>query len=77
MAFPLSAGKIVSSEMFLRFLSAALSVLVKLSLGLEALLMILIVSSLTSSAHSTGSDCTAFSTPVNKSSMRMLLGVTA
>ena len=77
MALPLSAGKMVSSELFLRFLSAALSVLVRLSLGLEALLKILIVSCLTSSALSTGRDCTAFSTPVSKSSMGILRGVTA
>ena len=77
MALPLSAGKMVSSELFLRFLSAALSVLVRLFLGLEALFMILIVSCLTSSALSTGRGCTAFSTPVSKSSMGMLCGVTA
>ena len=39
-AFPLSAGKMVSSELFLRFLSAVLSVLVRLSLGLEALIIL-------------------------------------
>ena len=67
----------MSSELFLRFLSVALSVLVKLSLGLEALFMILTVSCLASSALSTGRDCTAFSTPASKSSIGTLRGVTA
>jgi hypothetical protein len=48
--------------LFLRFLSAVLSVLVRLSLGLEALFMILTFSCLASSALSTGRDRTAFST---------------
>jgi hypothetical protein len=47
-----------------------------LSLGLEALFIILTVSCL-ASAISTGRDCTAFSAPANISSVGMLRGVTA
>ena len=75
-AFPLSAGRIVISELFLRFLSVALSVLVVIS-GFGGTFMILTVSCLASSALSTGRNCTAFLTPVSKSSIGTLRGVTA
>jgi len=77
MALPLSASRMVRSELFLRVLSAAVSVLFRLPLGLEALFMILTVSYLASSAFSTGKDRTAFSTPVDISSIGTLRGVTA
>ena len=62
---------------FFRFFSAALSVLVKLSLGLEKHFIILMVSCLVSFAISAGRDCTAFSTPAELSSMGIERGVTA
>ena len=54
-----------------------LSVLVRLSLGLGEFFIILTVSCVASSAVSTGSDCTAFSTPAKMSSVGMYRGVTA
>jgi len=71
----LSAGRTVRSVFFFKFLSASLSALVKLSLGLE-LFVILMVSSL-ASAISTGRDCTAFSTPAKMTSIGIVCGVTA
>ena len=54
-----------------------LSVLVRLSLGLGEFFIILTVSCVASSAVSTGSDLTAFSTPVRMSSIGVYRGVTA
>jgi hypothetical protein len=48
-ALPSSVVRMVSAGLFLKFLSAVLSVLDRLSLGLEALFMILRVSCLASS----------------------------
>ena len=62
-ALPLSAGRMVSSVFFFKVLSASLSALIKLSLGLEELFIILTVSCLASSTIFTGTDCTAFSNP--------------
>ena len=77
-AFPLSAGSMVSSMLFLRLFSAALSVLLKLSLGREEFFFrILTVSCLVSSAISSGRDSTAFSIPVSMSLMGVERGVTA
>ena len=76
-ALPLSAGRMVMLVFCFKFFSAALSVLVKLSLGFEEFLMILTVSCLASSAVSTGSDCTAFSTLARMSSIGVDRGVTA
>ena len=58
-------------------ISAALSVLVRLSLVLAAVLMILTVSFLASSAFSNGKDSTAFFTPTRISSMGVARGATA
>ena len=76
-AFPLSAARMVRSVFFLNERSAVLSVLVRLSVGLLARLMILTYSCLASSAIYEGSDLMAFSTPVSRSSMGGLRGVTA
>jgi len=62
---------------FFRVFNAVLSVLVKMSLDLEELFIILTVSYLASSAISTGSDCTAFSTPAKMSSIGTERGITA
>ena len=67
----------VRSVFFLNDRSAVLSVLVRLSVGLFARLIILTDSCLASSAISEGSDLMAFSTPVSRSSMVDLRGVTA
>ena len=58
-------------------LNASFSALVKLSVGLEELLIILTVSCLAFSAISTCRDCNAFSTPAKMSSIGIVLGVTA
>ena len=76
-AFPLPAARMVRSVFFLNDRSAVLSVLVRLSVGLFARLMILTDPYLASSAISEGSDLMAFSTPVSRSSMGGMRGVTA
>ena len=76
-ALPLSFGKIVRSVFFFMERNASLWALVRLSLGLEELFMILTVSSLASSAVSSGRNCIAFSTPARISSIGVLRGVTA
>jgi hypothetical protein len=65
----LSAGRMVGLVFSFKLFSAALSVLVRLSLGLWEFFIILTVSCLASSAFSIGSDLTAFSTPVRMSSI--------
>jgi len=76
-ALPLSAGRMLRWVLFFSVLSAALSVLVRLSLVLEAVLIILTVSCLASSAFSTGKVKTAFSTLARISSMGTARAATA
>jgi len=76
-ALPLSAGRMVRLVFSFKLFSAALSALVRLSLGIGEFFIILTVSCLASSAVSTGSDLTAFSTPVRMSSIGVYRGVTA
>ena len=76
-ALPLSARRIVRSVFFRRSPSALLSVPVKLPFGLEESLSILTVSCLASSAISTGSDLTAFYTPVRISCMGKIARATS
>ena len=76
-ALLLSAGRMVRLEFSFKLFSAALSVFVKLSLGLWEFIIILTVSCLASSAVSIGRDYTAFSTPANMSSIGVCRGVKA